>query len=141
MLNKAVGSRIGVFFFLGVIYCFLVLFVPNAEDIFVFELRAVHHAHAPRVVTPHLHTSPHLHIRSLHLSLAHHQFSSTEKIESINQRTGLGTPNNTIIFSSVFGALFLQAYQTVACVCLQSYRLCLHRVIRKRAYERTPAKS
>ena len=59
--------------------------------------------------------------------------------KSINQHISLRSPTNTL--SSVFGAFFLQAHLTVACVCLESYRLCLHRVIQKRAYERTPAKS
>ena len=48
-------SHTAVCCFLGVIACILFSFVPDAEGIFVFELRAAHHAHAPHVATPHLH--------------------------------------------------------------------------------------
>ena len=33
---------------------FLFLFVPDTEGIYVFDLPAAHHAHAPHMVTPHL---------------------------------------------------------------------------------------
>ena len=83
-------------------------------------------------------------LRYLYLNLAHHQPSSAEQSKSIIQHTGLGSPINVIFLSSVFETLLLQAHLTVAFACLKSYRLFLHqisRVIRKRAYERTPAKS
>ena len=57
LLNKAVGSRIGVFCFIGVMAVFFFLLVPDTEGIYVFELRAAHHARAPHAVTPHLHIS------------------------------------------------------------------------------------
>ena len=97
-----VGSRIGVFCFLGVIAGFL-----------CFELRAAHgHTHRPHVVTPHLH------IFTL-LTASFHLLSKTS--QSIN--IGLESPTN--IFSSVFEALFLQAHLTVACVWFQNHMGCV----------------
>ena len=56
----------------------------------------------------HISTSPHLHLRSLHLT-------------SFNQQIGLALPTNIIIFSSGFVALLLQAHLSVAFVYLKSY--------------------
>ena len=105
------------------IACGWFLFVPDAERIYVYELRAAHRAWTPLTWS---------------LLFAHHQLASAEQInhQSIYR---LGVTDQHL-FSSEYGAL-LQFYLTVTCVCFKSYRLCIHRVIQKRTYGRTPAKS
>ena len=74
------------------------------------------------------------------LLLAHHQHSSAEEIRhQSTYRPGVDEQH-----IPCWSSLLLQTQLTVAFVGLKNiyvYRLCFHRVIRKRAYGRTPAES
>ena len=149
--QKAEASRIGVFclcygghslFFVfcscpGIISLKVPLFKGPFQGSFsvclqrilrvvVFDLRATHRRIA--------------HMCSL--LLARHQLSFAKQINhQSTYRPGVAE-QHLLCWSS----LLLQAHLTVAFVRLKSYRiylyrLCLRRVIRKRAYERTPTKS
>ena len=133
--NKAVdGLILRSVAFLGssLVFCFRSYRMLRVSLSLSYEQRTTR---TPRTWPLHIYISEPTHLNHTSQSA----FSCRAKQNLSTYRLGVAD-NITILPSSVVGAL-LQVHVTVACVCLTSYGLCLHRGIRKRAYERTPGKS